>query len=451
MKKSTLLFAALMLVVSLNAKVHPFAGGNGTVESPYEIKTAVQLDSVRNYMEDHFILMNDIDLSTEYPVWLPLGKTENAEKLTSFVAFNGTFDGQGHVISGIKIIYTGTYVGFFAVVGGTIKNLGVKGTVNAEGASVGLLAGYLGQSTVSIIENCFAEGTVVATLEGTAGGAGVLLGTQTKVNSVVRNCYSAGSVTNLKQPYTGGICGRAAQAGGMVTNCYSTAKVVGQNYVGGVIGRINGNNVNYNYSTGEVEGNEYVGGVAGEIYSNSTTSGLVAANSSISATTGSVGRVVGNKLGDVEDVYGLKDIDIKLKGVAQGVTNSIYDKDGGTVDLEDLQSIEFYEDDLGWDFENDWAMPEETGFPILKWQAEDASGIDFVNKNDIIAFFQGNILHVQDVKIPSRISVYTLNGQLMKRAENITGNVAFILPQTGIYIVESASKDQIQSIKLINR
>lgn len=72
-----------------------FAGGNGSVENPYQIATAEQLDAVRNNLNANYKLVADIDLSS-YEAWKPIGK--NSEN-----AFAGTFDGDNHTISNLKI------------------------------------------------------------------------------------------------------------------------------------------------------------------------------------------------------------------------------------------------------------------------------------------------------------------------------------------------------------
>ena len=79
-----------------------FEEGDGTAKSPYQITTAEQLDQVRNYLDKHFILTEDIDLSG-YENWEPIGmfqplseKEEDAETANPKVAFTGNFDGNGH-------------------------------------------------------------------------------------------------------------------------------------------------------------------------------------------------------------------------------------------------------------------------------------------------------------------------------------------------------------------
>ncbi|GHU71428.1 hypothetical protein FACS189413_13130 [Bacteroidia bacterium] len=444
-----------MLFVSSYADVSTsFAGGEGTKENPYKIETAVQLDSVRWHMTEHFVLMNDINLETSgYPVFRGLGKRDTSEPSNSFTSFNGSFDGQGHVISGVNMIGAGNYYGLFAVIGGEVRNLGVEGTLQLNGASAGLLAGYLGQDGFpSIIENCYAKGTVViAGDHATTGQAAVLLGVQTKAHSILRNCYSEGEVSNTAYTYSGGIVGRVMNAGGTLENCYSTANIKGGDHVGGITGSVNGNNVNYTYATGRVEGNANVGGVIGTVAINSATSGHIAANASISAATDPVGRVAGNIAGTVADVYGLKNMEIKKNGVSISVSSNLYDKDGLTTDLAVLQDVELYEDEIGWDFEGVWTMPETAGFPIFQWQTSGETAIASASTNDTKAFFQGNLLHIQELSAPTDVSVYSVAGQLIKSIKSLTGSTVIIVPHTGVYIVKLASNEQTKAIKVINQ
>lgn len=88
-----------------------FAGGSGTLEDPYLIQTAEQLNAVRQGPKNHYKLIADIDLS-EWGNWVPIGGTDSygfmgggwnkAEK--GACSFQGSFDGNGHVISGMQIV-----------------------------------------------------------------------------------------------------------------------------------------------------------------------------------------------------------------------------------------------------------------------------------------------------------------------------------------------------------
>jgi hypothetical protein len=88
-----------------------FAGGNGTLEDPFLIQTADQLNAIRKGPNYHYKLIADIDLSN-WGNWIPIGGTatygfmaggwNKADK--GAFSFQGSFDGNGHVISGMQII-----------------------------------------------------------------------------------------------------------------------------------------------------------------------------------------------------------------------------------------------------------------------------------------------------------------------------------------------------------
>lgn len=74
-----------------------FSGeGDGTESDPYVIMTPTQLDEVRNDLHAYYVLGADIDLSG-YASWDPIGAFKEP--------FTGTFDGDGHTISNLKVYH----------------------------------------------------------------------------------------------------------------------------------------------------------------------------------------------------------------------------------------------------------------------------------------------------------------------------------------------------------
>ncbi|QCT72961.1 Ig-like domain-containing protein [Eubacterium maltosivorans] len=72
------------------------AGGDGSIENPYQIATAEQLDSLRYDTESHYYIQTqDIDLSG-YDSWMPIGNGDSP--------FKGSYDGNGCVIDNMKIM-----------------------------------------------------------------------------------------------------------------------------------------------------------------------------------------------------------------------------------------------------------------------------------------------------------------------------------------------------------
>ena len=115
--------------------------------APIEVRTIEDLYNIRNDLTADYILMNDIDLTAATAKggdwdfmgngWNPIGSKD----VYSNDQFSGTFDGNGYKIIGMRIDVTALpsgagstiYVGLFANVSGTIKNLGVvDGSVNVN-------------------------------------------------------------------------------------------------------------------------------------------------------------------------------------------------------------------------------------------------------------------------------------------------------------------------------
>ncbi len=174
---------------------------------------------------------------SNFTVWTPMG--------SSAASYNGTFDGNGHTISGLYFNdQTAYYVGLFGYSNGaTINNLGIVDSYFYGYNYVGAICGYSGTIT-----NCYNAGTVKC-YNCYVGGICGYGGTQT-------NCYNTGVVSGYD---AGGICGES----GTQTNCYNAGAVSGTYYIGGIIGRYGTQTKCYNIGT--VNATEYyVGGISGD-------------------------------------------------------------------------------------------------------------------------------------------------------------------------------------------
>ena len=145
MRKILTTLLILTLIVSMNAFcsfAYADTGlqGEGTEENPYLLYTRADLFCVNNDINASYKLMDDIDL--EKQEFTPIGNAEAG-------AFAGTFDGNGHTISNLKVS-SGKYAALFGCNEGTIKNIVLKnidvsGTryaagVVAENAEAGTIA-----------------------------------------------------------------------------------------------------------------------------------------------------------------------------------------------------------------------------------------------------------------------------------------------------------------------
>lgn len=280
-------------------------GGGGTDTSPLEITTAAQLAEIATLVNagrlETFLLndadaavslklMNDLDLSAYGQSynggkgWVPIGIDGKP--------FKGSFDGDGHIISGLYINDTGlNNAGLFGYVsGGNITSLSLS-AVNIHASTwVGAIAGNINGST-SNIKACRVNGTVsgVYNIGGVVGWVNY---------GLIHACSFAGMVSGSNiEEYTaslGGVAGKVTE--GSLQHSYSTAAVSGSEYVGGIVGKVEYNSVvEYCYATGAVKGSQWVGGIAGMIGGYCNLQNCAALNSAVVASTSDVGRVAGAK------------------------------------------------------------------------------------------------------------------------------------------------------------
>ena len=240
--------------------------GEGTSETPYQITTPAQLAKLAelvnagnvSYNAAHYKLMNDIDLS-DYTVgegWVPIGNAYSW-------SFNGTFDGNGNTIANLTINAAGgDYQGLFGKIeGGAVKNLGVTGVDINGGKSVGGIAGFMEAAT---LQNCYTMGNITA-LDSVGGVVGYVDG-----SSTVEYCYSTCDVNSTGESPSQDRGGVAGYVNGMVRNCYGIGNISQTNTdqkgsAGGVVGKVDGGNVQDCYSTGNISRAEMAGGVAGVV------------------------------------------------------------------------------------------------------------------------------------------------------------------------------------------
>lgn len=135
--------------------------GSGTETDPYQISTAAGLKWFRDKVNDAktkeetkicAVLTANIDLKNED--WTPIGignGTENNGATIDF-PYSGTFDGNGHTISGLNVNYRNKNGGLFCyVMNATIKNLTVAGSVthsSEDGVAYGGIVGCADSSTI---------------------------------------------------------------------------------------------------------------------------------------------------------------------------------------------------------------------------------------------------------------------------------------------------------------
>ena len=278
--------------------------GDGTKEDPYKISSAAELeefrDKVNNGETDAWAeLTADINLNPDMEIDED-GTVTNGDKLSEWTPigneahrYTGTFDGDGHTISGLYIDSDADYKGLFGYLStdgnniGTVQNLSVSGSVSG-GWNVGGVVGYNNGGTVT---GCIFSGSGSVSGSYNVGGVvGLNLGS-------VKDCDFTGSVSGNSS--VGGVVGYNSRSS-TVENCYNTGAVSGGEGVGGVVGDNRGGSVTNSYNTGSVSGPDSgnsVGGVVGynssrgnvtNCYNTGTVTGPVSASGNNSVRVGGI-------------------------------------------------------------------------------------------------------------------------------------------------------------------
>ncbi|MEX2397889.1 MAG: cadherin-like beta sandwich domain-containing protein, partial [Balneolales bacterium] len=198
-----------------------FDGGNGSEADPFLISTPEQLPEIINHPDMNYELMADLDLDVPpYNTgsgWDPIGSPGTF--------FNGTFNGNGHSITGLYIDRPGEdMVGFFGMTSedALIENIIIEGADVTGKDHVGVIAGI----NIGTIKTSFTNGTV----KGNANIGG-LVGSNT---GDIADSYSLADV-NADQAPAGGLVSMNFE--GVITNSYSAGAVAGDDpEIGGLVG-----------------------------------------------------------------------------------------------------------------------------------------------------------------------------------------------------------------------
>lgn len=207
-----------------------FAGGDGTLENPYLIEDAFDLNAVRNNLSAHYKLINDIDLDVspfnEGEGWNPIGETATTTpNLGEGYSFMGTFDGNGHTIKNLYHNSLKSGIGIFASIAGNaiIKSLKVENINITHGDSGtadrncrGGIAGCMGGN--SIIRECAVVNGYISGRWHIGGIAGY-----SQDNSTIKNCYSNVDLNTIVSEEPSGIV-QVYSGNCNIINCYSLSR-----------------------------------------------------------------------------------------------------------------------------------------------------------------------------------------------------------------------------------
>jgi len=303
--------------------------GSATAQETVEVSNIEDLRGVSDALGGNYVLTEDIDGSGAEG-FEPIGNEEER--------FTGTFDGDGHVISGLTVNRTDEeYVGLFGYVGseGTVQKLGLENVEVHGGDEVGGLAGRN--------EGVVRRSHVTGTVEGN-DNVGGLVGRN--VGDITQS-YANVDVTGKDN--VGGIAGRSV---GSITKSYAKGTATGEEDVGGAVGSNTGEVAN-SYARVNVEGSLTVGGligsnIGGTVRRTYTTGDVSTAMSS--------GGFVGRNTGEITGSYwnpeaaGQAGSDGGIALTTDGMT--------GSAAIRNMDAFNF-----GEMWEND-----DNGYPVLAWE-----------------------------------------------------------------------------------
>lgn len=335
-------------VITTPAELYGFASlvnagtfGNRKVYLASNIKVnASVLDANGALVEDTSGLKN----------WVPIGI---GTAFTLGVSdFQGSFDGQGHTISGLYTDLvtnpgshtTGGWKSFAAGLFGSvytnteIKNVKIVDSYFKASDYAGGVVGVLKNGTV---DNVYSKATVETSASCAGGIVGGIRGGSASEISVIKNSWFAGTAKGAK--IVAGICGRIHTSSGQVNNCLNEGTIIATgDTAGGIIGEVN--------ATVSISDCFNVGNVTG---------------------TSLLGTVMGNtaKKVTVDDIYALTQGETKTVGggsVSNAKEMTSIDTASGTYGYAALTQMS------GLDYADTWVV-RQSGTPVLKnWCQSDA-------------------------------------------------------------------------------
>ncbi len=245
-------------------------------------QTVFDFSDTTIYLEDDINLSDLAAVVGEKYLWdLPIGTNATTP-------FKGTFDGQGHTVSGLYISLlseeSADYQGLFGYVSSadienfTLENADIK-VENANGNEI-YVGGAVGYAVTAdtVISGITVSGRIWGGTYKLATYVGGIVGRTATSGIQLSNCVNHASVTfyqtggSSPYGYVGGITG--GYAGGNMTGCYNDGAVQGAYYVGGIAGTLTSATVSHCGNSGTVSGGKdwtvrttqvcpYLGGIAG--------------------------------------------------------------------------------------------------------------------------------------------------------------------------------------------
>ncbi len=247
-------------------------------QDPIFITNITELQEMKSGLDKHYRLANDIDAT----ITSSLNSANGFEPIgDGSTHFTGSIHGAGFKIINLHINRSASdYIGLIGYANGArIDSLGL---VNCSITGKVYVGSFTGNSSNSIISNCFNTGKISG--HSSVGG----ISGSTRSNTKIQQSYNSG-VISCKSSYVGGLSGFNVNS--LVSNCYNEGDISGSNFTGGITGMFQGSTISYSYNSGAVKGTQNVGGISGG-NSNSTynKSFWDTESSGVSVSGGGIGK-----------------------------------------------------------------------------------------------------------------------------------------------------------------
>lgn len=310
-------------------------GAGGTISI---VQDLLWLSDHPDVWDENWVMGADIDASISSTWNTNTGMDPIGNAATHFT---GSFDGQGHTISGVTIDRSANdSIGFFGYTeNSSITNFHLTNATITGNKQVG---GLIGFAASTYVLNC----SVDATVNG-GGNVGTLIGEI--IIGVIDATKSSGSVTTTTYGYSGGRIGRANYI--TISRSYSTSDVVGEYWAAGFIGSVIESNVYNNFATGSTTANLYnaSGLISNSDYSivlRNYATGAAAAITTSTKKSGFLGGSISSGSELSENYFDTVTTDTSLAILYEGNAAGIIGK--GTADFAIEGTFEH------WDFESVW-------------------------------------------------------------------------------------------------
>lgn len=214
-----------------------YAGGDGTMENPYQIATPEQLALLAEQTNNgiggnaYYLLTEDLCLNglEEYE-WIPIGDPENP--------FTGVFNGNEHSISDMYMTQQ-TYSGLFGFTqGATIKDIRIEeANIPHTMYMYSCIGLVVGKALNTNVFNCSAGGFVGDCNEACGGLVGLFSADAVDETFVIRDCVNH-AVIESDANRGGGVVGETTITHGqiLIEGCVNYGSLNGWGTKGGIVG-----------------------------------------------------------------------------------------------------------------------------------------------------------------------------------------------------------------------